>query len=374
MGHLVRTFVLAEALAERSRVVLACGGRIPDEIPPPRGVEIVALPALRIGAAGELVSDASGSGASAELLVRRRERLLALLDGVRPRIVVIELFPFGRKKLAPELLPFLEAARAPGHRARVVCSLRDLLVSARRDQQLHDDRACERANALFDAILVHADPRFARLEETFRPRLPLRVPVHYTGFVARQRRRGFRGRHVLVSAGGGRVGGPLLQTALAAQRALWPELRLPMRLVAGPFLPAPERAALRAACRTTPGAELLDAVPDLASEIARAGLSVSQCGYNTVLEVVQAGIPAVFVPFATPSEDEQRRRASRLGALGVGAVLAPEVLDAATLAEAIRGRLRTTTRAVDLALDGATRSAALLADWAAAPPRGAASA
>ena len=65
----------------------------------------------------------------------------------------------------------------------------------------------------FDAIVVHADPVFARLEETFNLTADLRVPVHYSGFVVPSpqgpmqpnlpRRAG-----IVVSAGGGRVGEP----------------------------------------------------------------------------------------------------------------------------------------------------------------------
>ena len=126
---------------------------------------------------------------------------------MRPVAVVVELFPFGRAKFARELVPLLEAARADG--ALTACSLRDILVSARADQQAHDDRAAALADAHLDAVLVHSDPRFARLEETFAPRRPLRVPVHYTGFVVRdgdraaraaRRPRGRLGRRRAASA------------------------------------------------------------------------------------------------------------------------------------------------------------------------------
>src|SRR6185436_882094 len=113
----------------------------------------------------------------------RRARILAAYRAVRPAAVVVELFPFGRAKFARELVPLLEVARADG--ALTACSLRDILVSARADQQAHDDRARARAEAHLDAVLVHSDPAFARLEETFAPQEPLRVPVHYTGFVVR---------------------------------------------------------------------------------------------------------------------------------------------------------------------------------------------
>ena len=100
-------------------------------------------------------------------------------------MLLVELFPFGRKKFAGEILPMIRAgaARSPAAPRVVACSLRDILVDARPDQQHHDDRARWLADRYFDAVLVHADPAFARLEDSFRPRRPLRTPVFHSGYV-----------------------------------------------------------------------------------------------------------------------------------------------------------------------------------------------
>ena len=56
LGHLMRSYALCGALAERFRVVLLCGGTLPDGIGPPPGVQVLALPPLGVGAAGAFVS------------------------------------------------------------------------------------------------------------------------------------------------------------------------------------------------------------------------------------------------------------------------------------------------------------------------------
>ena len=84
-----------------------------------------------------------------------------------------------------------------------------------------------------------------------------------------------------------------------------------------------------------PDLELLRSVPDLARELAGAAAAVSQAGYNTALEIVRAGVPALAVPYATPEEDEQLRRARRLEQLGALRVLEPDRLEPAVLAEEI---------------------------------------
>lgn len=342
LGHLMRSYALTEKLAERFRVVLLAGGELPRGIRPPRGVEIVALPPLGV------TDGTFGSGDPRYTTERawaiRAQRIRQTLMATRPRVVLVELFPFGRAKFARELVPLLERARAQG--ATTACSVRDILVSARADQAAHDDRAATLANAHLDLILVHCDPRFARLEETFKPRVALTVPVHYTGFVAPDgRRRHRRGEHIVVSAGGGRVGKPLLEQAITASAGR------PMRAIAGPLMPAGDYEALRA--MAPPNVELLRSVPDLARELSRAKASISQCGYNTALDLVRTRVPALVVPYATPEEDEQTRRARRLEQLGVLKV-----------ATHINGDLdaleRFTPNPTTLDLDGAARTRDLL--------------
>jgi predicted glycosyltransferase len=186
--------------------------------------------------------------------------------------------------------------------------------------------------------------------------------VQHTGFVVAPAHVGSprpAGRLVLASAGGGSAGEPLLTTALQAQSILAAE-GFTLRAIAGPLLPADGVGRLAAIAAATPGAELVRVVPDLGPELARAAVSVSQCGYNTALEVVAAGIPAIVVPFGEGLEDEQRRRAGRLATLGAVSVLETSHLTPSTLAAAVRARCGQPVAPVALTRDGARCSAALL--------------
>jgi predicted glycosyltransferase len=363
LGHLVRSFALAGALAERFRVVLLNGGRLPRGLPVPPGVEVESLPPLGMDLDGTLVSR-DGRRSPERALELRRERMLALQAQLRPDVVFVELFPFGRKKFATELVPLLEAAREDG--ALTVCSLRDILVGSRRDQAKFDERASVTANRLFDAILVHSDPQFARLEESFRPATPLRVPVHYTGFVVpgRDKARALaptpaapRRPRVVVSAGGGAYGGALLRAAAEAYRLELAGAGVDMRIVAGPFLSDAEWHALREAARRQPGLDVRRSVPDLPAELRSAAASVSQCGYNTTLDLLRTGVPALVVPFADGDEDEQTRRAERLERLGAVRVLPADRADGTALAAAIKELLAFRPAPVALDLDGARNTA-----------------
>ena len=69
-------------------------------------------------------------------------------------------------------------------------------------------------------------------------------------------------------------------------------------------------------------------------------LSVSQAGYNTVVEGLWLGKPMVLVPFETASETEQRIRAERLASLGLAEVVLEKGLTASSLARAIDAAIR----------------------------------
>ncbi len=357
IGHLTRSFALARALRERFEVVFLNGGRLPEGIGVPEGVTCIDLPPLGMDDGHTLVSRDSGFDVVAAQ-AQRRHMVNDAVSRIQPHLLVVELFPFGRKKFTNEILPMIRAARRLG--AKVVCSLRDILVDGRPDQQHHDDRARWLADRYFDGIVVHSDPAFARLQDSFKPRKALRTPVWHSGFVVPQRNWAampVRADHLLVSAGGGIVGDALFRAAIDAHV----RTQLPMRIVAGPFLPEPQWQALQALASSRPGLTLLRQVPDLATEMRSARASISQCGYNTALDLVVAEVPALVVPYTTQTENEQQQRAHRLAAQGAVLCLEAERLDGAALAVGIQQLMHFTPRPAVLALDGAVRSADILA-------------
>ena len=374
MGHLVRSFSLAAALTPDFRVVFLNGGPLPAQPPVPDDVEIVQLVPLGMAEGGGLISrDRRFTVDQAK--ASRRDKIMAIFARTRPDVVIVELFPFGRQKFADELLPLLAAGRRSTRPPVTLCSLRDLLVDRGVKQQAHDDRAVRIVNDYFDGVLFHADPAFARLEESFCPDLPLQPPVYYTGFVSP----GSDGRRaivdpgrIVVSAGSGIVGAALFDAAIDAQPELWQEACLPMAVIAGPFLPEDAWQDLRRKADGRTGLTLFRSVPNIGTELRQAAVSVSQCGYNTAMDILSARIPALVVPFIRTKENEQINRALRLKRLGVVDILEPGRLDGRTLAQAIGQVLKTQPNSGCLDLDGAERTAAVVSNLAAkrgTPPR-----
>jgi predicted glycosyltransferase len=365
-GHLRRAATLARAMAARGlRVVIASGGT-----PAPwlvgGGVELVQLPPVR---ASDLtfasLLDEHDRPLDERLRALRRDRLLALFEELRPRVVVTEMFPFGRRAFRFELVPLLEAAARARPRPWRLCSVRDVLV------QKSDPGGyawmLALAQAHFDRILVHTDPQLIPFGLTFPHAAALGDRLVETGYVleplAATTAEG-RGE-VLVSAGGGRVGAGLLEVALEA-RPLSSLRARPWRLIAGGNLAGDAFQALRA--RIPQGVILERQRDDFPALLANSLLSISQAGYNTVLEGLRFQKPMVLVPFETATETEQRTRAERLVKLGLAEVVWESGLTPRTLAGAIDRAWRARRgQGPAFALDGAARSADLVAALAVTP-------
>ncbi len=331
IGHLSRTLLVAHALLEEFAVGLIIGGEIPCGVHIDPRVSVFALPAVRATTAFQLLG-ANGAVVDDRIVAARTELAVDAVREFGPDVLIVEMFPFGRKKLAAEILALIAAARLRGC-AKVFCSVRDILITTRRDQAAHDTRAVQRLNELFDGVLVHSDPSFTRLDATFSRIEDLRIPLVYTGYVARTPpAAATRIPRIVVSAGGGRVGAQLLRVALEAYALMHIRTDYEMVAIAGPHASNGQLESLRVA-----GLTLCDFEPQLNELLAASWLSISQCGYNTATDVLGSGIPAIFVPYETPSENEQSNRAARLSSCGRAQVLSqatvtPEELAAAILA------------------------------------------
>jgi len=364
MGHLMRSLTLTRALAARFDVTLVVGGLLPELAAVDRQ-RIVALPPLGLDENGALASRDRRRRLDRAQDLRRRI-LLDTYRKTRPQAIVVELFPFGRHKFTSELEPMLAEARAARPRPIVCCSLRDLLVSRQGKQGHHDARAVRLLTSYFDSVLVHSDPVFATIEESLAPGVRLPVAVHHTGFVHESAalegsRPRIRRPSVIVSAGGGLVGEPLLHAAIEAQSLILAKRRRPMAIVAGPFLPEDAWRRLRQIASRTPETAIRRSVPSLALEMRSALGSISQCGYNTAMDLIDSGVPAVVVPFGEGAEDEQLKRARRLEALGVLRVVPTSELSPVRLADEMTMLTSFAPAAAKLNLHGARISTDILA-------------
>lgn len=357
IGHIARASRVAHALVANGFDVTMVTGGTPVPGFPGEGIHHIELPPIAVadGNFSGLV-DASGAPVDDAFKDGRTSMLLGAYNGAMPDIVIIEAFPFGRRQVRFELLPLLSAIEKSIKRPLVMTSLRDILQE--RAKPGRDEETIDLVKKHFDTVLVHGDPDFVRLEETFPLAEQISQRIVYTGLVAPAKPQAPQEHFdVVVSAGGGAVGANLLKAALAAAPYL-PELKS-WCLITGPNMPQADFDAISAQAGDT--VSVFRFRKDFASLLSGAKLSISQAGYNTVCDILQANCRSLLIPFAAGGETEQGARASRLSKLGLAHVLEEDAISPQSMAEAIRQTLALAEPGeTTLDLDGAAGTARAL--------------
>jgi predicted glycosyltransferase len=371
VGHFVRAREIAYAVAARHTVYLVDGGwRIPRGRPP-ADVTFVEVPRIgRVRGRLEALDDARSLEATIADRIRRLERTVRDL---RPDVVLIEQYPFDTWTFEAEFQAVIAAARAVNSGVKVIASVREFVEKAEaEDRAVPGQPYAQRvlaALAPFDAVFVHADPRFTRFEDHVGWSGNPPLPVVYTGFVAEPvapfsgGRRDLlawldRRRLVMASAGGSDRGGGFFRAAITA----WLDLAGAGHVAGHALLVC---AALRSteseigALRQLAGDEFVRVepfMPDFLEWLAVADLSISRPGYNTCMNVLATRRRALLVPDS--GMPDQVFRAGRFGELGWADVLRDERPGA--FAEAIVRALQRPEPMPDVALDGGARTRCLL--------------
>ncbi|HEV3246864.1 MAG TPA: glycosyltransferase [Beijerinckiaceae bacterium] len=366
VGHLARAALIARALDEAGASVRLVSGGKPSATVDLSGLDVVQLAPIHCeGADFKTLRNENGGIADEAYLASRRDAMLDAYAKFKPDVLVTELFPFGRRQLAMEFLALLEAARATSPRPAILCSIRDILQPPSKPSRAA--QTLERLGRFYDGVLVHADESVISLDASWPVDKALARRLEYTGFVAdRARARALRldaanGGEIVVSGGGSAAALRLFAAALEAakgDRRRWHILighgvedKIFHEIVAA----APANASVERARR------------DFPSLLNVADVSVSQAGYNTVIDILATGARAVLVPFEEGGEKEQRMRAEHLAAQGRAIVVSQAALAPATLIGAIEEvmSLPQPGSAATIMLDGAGVAAKKIAGAAA---------
>ncbi|MEM1241198.1 MAG: glycosyltransferase [Cyanobacteria bacterium P01_H01_bin.26] len=338
IGHLIRSMAIVRGLTPDFKVYFVNGGEVVQDFPIPDGIEMINLPAIKTDSHFRELQVPDGFSDVESTLEYRRDRLLELCDRIQPAVVMVELFPFGRRRFSTELIPLLERAKAYG--AKTTCSLRDIVVT-KQDQARHEAKVCKLMNRHFDQLLIHGDPEFLPLETSFSRVKDLTCDVHYTGYVVPDVDRQLEPKSktdlptIVVSVGGGRFGHELLDCVAQASKFLEDAIPHHIQMFTGPFAPEAVYQRLSTMAAHRPNLTVQRYTPDLLSYMAKADLSISMAGYNTTLNVLQTGVRAMQLPFTGNDDQEQRLRSTRLADLGIVTVIDPDDLSPVPLAHKI---------------------------------------
>ncbi|TNM66504.1 glycosyltransferase family protein [Aliirhizobium smilacinae] len=357
IGHIARASLVASALAEDGfDVTMVTGGLPVPGFPGPgiRHVRLMPEVTSREGFSG--LQDINGTVLDADGERQRMEQLLTVLGETRPDIVITEAFPFGRRQMRFELLPFLDAIKAMRPKPLLFASIRDILQVNKKLGRDEETVALVREH--FHRVLVHGDRSLTRIEDTFPLAGEIEDKILYTGLVAPDAPVPSPEKYrVVVSAGGGAVGQKLLNAAVDARKLLGTPGR--WCVITGPNLDAASFDAL--ASQGGADMDVFRFRSDFRQLLGSADLSISQAGYNTVCDVLRAGCASLLVPFAAGGETEQTARAVKLQELGLAQYIEEAAITPEAVAAGIETALAQRGRAhPDLNMDGAHETARLL--------------
>ncbi|WP_085901579.1 glycosyltransferase family protein [Kiloniella majae] len=338
IGHLRRASLLAKTMDKAGMSVLFASGGRPVSYLDVGNAELFQLPALHAADNSfKVLKDINGSIVDDEWKEKRKELLLSAFREAQPDVLLIEMFPFGRRQMRFELDPLIVLAKSMD--IPVISSIRDILTTHKTPGK--SEWIIDRVQKDIDHVLVHGDPDFVPLEDSFPLAAKIKNKIIYTGYVVEhdqnrdpsdrtsspEDRKG-----VLVSAGGGAVALPLAEAVIKA-KDLSTLNNVPWRLLLGNNLPDQEFNDI--VKRSPDGIIVERNRPDFCRLLSTTQLSISQAGYNTVMETLMTETPAIVVPFSADGQSEQTDRAQKLANAGVLSLLSEADLTPENLAKKI---------------------------------------
>ncbi len=363
IGHLRRVSFLCNALDRNNFDVNLITGGMPASAPLQPGVKLHQLPPVRsLDGNFDTLVDENDTPIDERWKKHRCDQLLNLFGELSPDALITETFPFGRRMMRFELLPLLKAARQQTCSPTIISSIRDILQP--KSKANRNDEILQLINEYYDRILIHGDEQFATLADTFPLANKVADKISYTGYISESGKKESEtedGKNEIVVSGGGGVASlPLLKCAISA-RSLSAMNKHVWRLLVGPNLDQSSFDKLQQ--KAGEGIIIERNRSDFSAILKNCTVSVSQAGYNTVMDILRAGAPSVMVPFSEAGEVEQTLRANLLQKHDRIVALAQDDLTPESLAAAIDRAAAMPHQTIDIKMDGAAVSAQLLNEW-----------
>jgi predicted glycosyltransferase len=363
IGHLSASLrVIEQLLGHGAQVDLIQGGLDTNQAMVHPNFRRLVLPTLLHDSAGGGFVDpdaddgGDGGNAHADLGAVWAARAQAI-DGfmLHPYdAVVLEFWPFGRRRFKAEIMAMLGAVRERRGPPPVFTSVRDVLIPRPLEKE---QRMVASVRKHIHTVFVRGDPDVIRFDETFTLAPQIADRLVYTGCIAppsaahaaapAHPSNAPRRNQVLVTQGGGNVGRELLHAAIGVA-ALMPGLHFV--LAAGARATAGEIDALRARV-TSANVDIRPFLSDFPEQLLTSALSINMGGDNTLLDVLAARTPSLAYPYQ--ANPEQGIRIAAFAKKGLVHALSGDDLVPERLKQRIEHALAAPPTQHRVAMDGA---------------------
>lgn len=368
VGHLRRSLEICKALAKDHETTLILGGPLTSI--DTTGLKVLQLPGLQMDKEFNNLAPCNSAISLETTKEMRQETLYNHFVSCSPQCFITELYPFGRKAFRFEIDPVLKDIKTKTlPDCKCIASVRDILVEKLQGKEKFERRVVETLNSYYSAVLIHADPGVITLDETFSPFKTINIPVHYTGFVSEKPSSTGRSKirellnlsrqHKLIvaSIGGGSIGEELLYAVLEAfNKLVINEPLAHLQIFTGPYCAPKDYENICSYKQDNITVDrFTDSFPDW---LKVADLSISMAGYNTCMNILQTGVPALVLPFM--QNREQTLRAKELGKKVPMSLLTEDDLNVDKLCAKMAEQLKQQSQTTTIALDGADESSKII--------------
>jgi predicted glycosyltransferase len=375
LGHLRRNSTIAASLVRQmphSSVLMLVGCPVGVFFDLPPGVDFIKVPSIIKVAAG--VYEPLGIRVGVQKTKTLRASVIATAaEALQPAILLVDHVPTG---VWGELLPTLHMLKSGANPPWIVLGIRDIIDSPDFVRELwHGEGTFKAINRYYDEVLIYGCEDVFDAASEYGLRDQVQKQITYCGYVCSQkphrnesdiqRALGLsKDKLVLVTAGGGHDGYPMMQSCMDAFRLLGKELPFEVVFVAGPLMEHGLKKSLR-----RQGAELnirvLSHVHESLGYLEAADLVITMAGYNSICEILSLKKRALVIPREGPRA-EQKMRSRIFADRGLVDVLYPNELSSSKVAARIVANLEQTERrernVASIDTDGANYVARLFAE------------
>ena len=347
LGRTARTLDIASALTARfsdCAILILTNLSIVGRFRAPQGVDVVRMPSI---------GPATGSEAGRTSIDRERalqiRRMLAerTVETFKPDLVVIDRDP---AHLPAEMQTVLKSVRDKLPKARVVWALPDMVGSPRVvGPRWSAEGVCQTLDRYCDEVWVYGVRGVFDQAREYEFPAGLAEKVHYTGYlrspsvpphrVPNDLLRAHPDRPlVLVTAGGGASGYPLISNYLDFLERVNGDATFQSVVISGPMMPARWNAALAERARRLPHVIFHRFSKQVLQYMRHSQLAISRGGYNTLCANLTYRKPAILVPDEEPPH-EHLVRADVFGRLRWCGLVRPGELSPTSLGDSVLSSL-----------------------------------
>lgn len=314
LGHIRRTMAIAEHLRSRNvNILILTGSPIVGRFAFPEQIDFVRIPGM-IKKTNEEYLPMSIKINPRHALDIRKNIITATAKTFQPQLFIVDKEPLGLRK---EVLPTLQWLRRCLPRTRSVLGLRDVMDEGAAVQQDWQKKGVyETLETLYSEIWVYG------IREYYDPIQEYNIPesisrkMCFTGYIQRkvpdaksvQEVRKEQGvgddqKLVVVTAGGGGDGYPMMDAYLTMLESETGPTPFKSVLITGPFMPVNERKIVNRRGKQL-GVRTYRFYRWMEKMLAAADLVVGMGGYNTVCEILSQRTPCLIIPRETPRKEQ----------------------------------------------------------------------